>query len=70
LEPPCDYVGVLISSDLYREIEKNIEGKGFSSVQDFVNYAVHIALGKRAENEFTEEDSEAVTARLKALGYI
>jgi Arc/MetJ-type ribon-helix-helix transcriptional regulator len=64
-------VSVKINRDLYNEIAKNIENKesSFSSVEEFVNYAVQMAIGKKTE-AFTEEDTEAVTARLKALGYV
>jgi Arc/MetJ-type ribon-helix-helix transcriptional regulator len=60
---------ILIDTDVYEQIRENIKGKGFSSVDDFVNYTLRVAIGKPSE-ELPKEDVEAVTARLKALGYL
>ena len=60
---------VNLDEDLYQSIQKAITGKGFASVDDFVNYVLRIAVGKQKE-ELGQEDTEAITARLKALGYI
>jgi Arc/MetJ-type ribon-helix-helix transcriptional regulator len=60
---------VNLDEDLYQSIQKAISGKGFVSVDDFVNYVLRIAVGKQKE-ELDQEDTEAITARLKALGYI
>jgi Arc/MetJ-type ribon-helix-helix transcriptional regulator len=62
-------VSVLISSGLYDEIQQKIEGTGFSSVDDYINYLLQSSLGKKSE-DLSAEDTEVVTARLKALGYI
>ena len=60
-----------ISSEIYEEIKQKILGgeSGFSSIEDYVNYTLRVALGKKTE-ALSEEDTEAVTSRLKALGYI
>jgi len=60
---------VNLDEDLYQSIQKAITGKGFASVDDFVNYVLRIAVGKQKE-ELDQQDTEAITARLKALGYI
>jgi len=60
---------VNLDEDLYQSIQKAITGKGFATVDDFVNYVLRIAVGKQKE-ELDQEDTEAITARLKALGYI
>jgi len=60
---------VKIDEDLFNSITEAIKGKGFSSVDDFVNYALRIAIGKKGE-ALNQQDTEAITARLKALGYI
>jgi len=62
-------VSVLISSELYDELLKKIQGTGFSSVDDYVNYLLQTSVGKKSE-VLSTEDTEVVTARLKALGYI
>jgi hypothetical protein len=67
--PPEKKYAVNLDEDLYKSIEKAITGKGFAKVDDFVNYVLRIAVGKQRE-ELDEEDTEAITSRLKALGYI
>ena len=62
-------VPVNIDQDLFNMISKSISGKGFSTVDDFVNYVLRIAIGKD-QGELSEEDTSAITDRLKALGYI
>jgi len=60
---------VNLDEDLYQALEEMIQGKGFETVEDFVNYVLRITVGKRSI-ELGKEDTEAITARLKALGYI
>lgn len=62
-------VSVLISSEIYDEFQKKIAGTGFSTVDDYINYLLQSSIGKRSE-DLSAEDTEVVTARLKALGYI
>jgi hypothetical protein len=62
-------VSILISSEIYAEFQKKIAGTGFSSVDDYINYILQSSLGKKSE-DLSAEDTEVVTARLKALGYI
>ena len=73
-------VPLLISEELYKELEDSLSESGFSSVEDFASYALRIALGKRnakttgveqaRTQELSDEESEIVTGKLKALGYI
>ncbi|MDA4129587.1 MAG: CopG family transcriptional regulator [Thaumarchaeota archaeon] len=58
-----------LDEDLYQSIKEIIKGKGFAAVDDYVNYVLRISIGKQKE-AFDQEDTEAITARLKALGYI
>ena len=60
---------VNLDEDLYRSLEETIQGKEFKTVDDFVNYVLRIAVGKK-KTELSQEDTEAITARLRALGYI
>jgi Arc/MetJ-type ribon-helix-helix transcriptional regulator len=64
-----DKVNVSIPLDLHRLLSKQIEGKGFATVDDYVVYVLHLAVGKNKE-ELSKDDEEKVTARLRALGYI
>ena len=54
---------------LYVLLKKAIIGRGFATVDDFVNYVMRIAVGKE-HVELDEEDTTIITARLKALGYL
>lgn len=61
-------VSIQIPLDLYRKIEKKIEGTSFPSVEDYII--------QRLENEFpaepvyTKEEEELIKERLRKLGYI
>ena len=66
-------VSVSIPSELYEKLEEIIKTTGFSSVDDYVNYVLRTKIGKNEQDDkegLSEEDSEVVTSRLKALGYI
>ena len=62
-------IAVMIESDLFHNLEEMIKGSGFSSVEDYVNYVLRTQAGKKSE-ALTREDTEVITSRLKALGYI
>ncbi len=62
-------VPVNMDEDLYVLLKKAIIGRGFATVDDFVNYVMRIAVGKE-HVELDEEDTTIITARLKALGYL
>lgn len=62
-------IAVTIDSELYQQLQKMIEGTGFSSVDDYVVYLLRSHIGKKSEG-LSEEDTEAVTSRLKSLGYL
>jgi metal-responsive CopG/Arc/MetJ family transcriptional regulator len=62
-------VAVMIESDLYEELQKIVKNSGFASVDDYIAYVLRSQVGKKSE-ELSIEDTEAVTSRLKALGYI
>ena len=38
---------VNLDEDLYRSLEGTIQGKGFKTVDDFVNYVLRVAVGKK-----------------------
>jgi hypothetical protein len=46
-----------------------MEGKSFSSVDDYVAYVLRITFGK-GEESFSDQDTQKVEERLRALGYI
>jgi len=69
LDSKDEKVSVMISSELYHEFQKKIEGTGFSSVDDYINFILLSSIGKKSE-DLSNEDSEIITARLKTLGYL
>jgi hypothetical protein len=62
-------VAVMIPEDLFDDISKSIQNKGFSKVDDFVSYVLRIVVGKRA-SDFQKEDDEVIMRQLKGLGYV
>jgi Arc/MetJ-type ribon-helix-helix transcriptional regulator len=62
-------VSVSIPADLHAQIKKSIEGKGFSTVDDFVTYVLRVTMGKQLVKPESADDG-AVVDQLKALGYI
>jgi hypothetical protein len=69
LSEPSDDVAVRIPKELHDEITKSLQGKGFSTVDEFVVYVLRVTMGKPAE-DLDKEDTKTVTERLKRLGYI
>jgi hypothetical protein len=60
---------VLIPQDLYDLVRKLIEGKGFSTVDDYVTFVLRVNMGKKSSSN-KQVDDENVMKQLKALGYI
>jgi Arc/MetJ-type ribon-helix-helix transcriptional regulator len=70
-EEKSNKIPVMIPADLYEKLQEIIANGGFSSVDDYVNYVLRTKIGKEEEKQdLTEEETEVVTSRLKALGYI
>jgi hypothetical protein len=69
LSETSDDVVVHIPKELHGEITKSLKGKGFSTVDEFVVYVLRVTMGKQSA-DLEEEDTKAVTERLKRLGYI
>ena len=62
---------VSIQESLYEKIEERVEGTGFESVEEYVDYVLReVVSEEEEEEEFSEEDEEKVRERLKALGYM
>jgi Arc/MetJ-type ribon-helix-helix transcriptional regulator len=66
---PQKKIAVMIPEDLHRQIKLLIQGKNFSTVDDFVTYTLRISVGKVAEKGEVEDDA-IIKERLKALGYL
>ncbi len=65
-------VSIPIRKDLYEKAKKFVEEEGgFSSVEEFIEYVIEQALELEESGlEFTEEDQEKISKRLKDLGYM
>jgi Arc/MetJ-type ribon-helix-helix transcriptional regulator len=65
-------VAVKIPEELYRRIQEEIKNTGFSTVDDYITYFLHIKLGKKntKTESTTKEDDEKVVDQLKSLGYL
>lgn len=63
---------ISIKESLYKKIEGRVEGTGFESVEDYVDYVLRevVEEEEEEEEEFSEEDEEKVKERLRALGYM
>jgi len=61
-----------IPETLYEAIEERIQSEDFSTVSDFVIYAVRRVLSELREHQesLSEEEKEKIQERLKALGYL
>jgi len=58
---------VEIKNEIEEKIKEKIEGTGFKNAEEYINYILRDLL---FEEDFTEEDTEKVKERLKALGYM
>jgi len=66
-------VTLKIPHELYVALHGMIDGTGFSSVNEFVVFAMRmIAKGGKLkeDSKFTQEDIDRVKKRLEELGYI
>jgi len=66
-------VTIKIPRELYKKLKDIIKDTGFSSVTEFIVYAMrNIASGGRLKgrNQLTEEEIRKVRERLRKLGYI
>jgi Arc/MetJ-type ribon-helix-helix transcriptional regulator len=66
-------VTIKIPRELYKKLKDIIKDTGFSSVTEFIVYAMrNIASGGKLkdEDQLTEEEIRKVRERLRKLGYI
>lgn len=65
-------VTVKIPRPLYRKIQQVVDGSGFNSPTDFVVYVLRDLMGEAEEHqkEFTQDELDQVTRKLKNLGYL
>lgn len=70
---PKEKVTIKIPRPLYDQLKELIKNTGFSSVNEFIVYAMRdIVSGGRLESpdEFSREEINIIKERLRKLGYI
>ena len=68
-----DRVTIKIPGKLYQKLTQMTEGAGFSSVTEFVVFAMGNLASSgaiRGEDKLTEEEVTAIRERLRRLGYL
>lgn len=64
-----DKVTIKIPRPLYKNLQKIIEGTGFSSVTEFATFVLRDIASGRTE-ELSSEEISKIKEKLKKLGYI
>ena len=61
---------IRLPENLIREIQANIEGTSFKSVEDFVETLVMQRFHELEQPTYTAEEEEIIKERLRKLGYL
>jgi len=63
---------VLLSAELYNQIEERVKAANFGSVEEYVTFVLEEVVKEEQESEgaFSKEEEEEVKRRLKGLGYL
>ena len=61
---------IRLPENLIREIQANIEGTSFESVEDFIETLVMQRFNELEQPVYTAEEEEIIKERLRKLGYI
>jgi len=68
-----DKVTIKIPKELYENLQKMIEGTGFSSSTEFIVFVMRtlVSTGRlKEEDNLTEQEVQIIKERLKRLGYL
>ncbi|MCZ7355398.1 MAG: ribbon-helix-helix protein, CopG family [Candidatus Methanoperedens sp.] len=68
-----DKVTIKIPKELYENLQKMIEGTGFSSTTEFIVFVMRTmaSTGRlKEEDKLTEQEVQVIRDRLKKLGYL
>ncbi|MBU3968487.1 MAG: ribbon-helix-helix domain-containing protein [Euryarchaeota archaeon] len=68
-----DKVTIKIPKELYENLQKMIEGTGFSSSTEFIVFVMRTLAstgGLKEEDNLTEQEVQIIKERLKRLGYL
>jgi len=61
---------IRLPENLIREIQANIKGTSFKSVEDFIETLVMQRFHELEQPTYTEEEEEIIKERLRKLGYL
>ena len=61
---------IRLPENLIREIQANIEGTSFESVEDFIETLVMQRFHELEQPVYTAEEEEIIKKRLRKLGYL
>ena len=64
------YTTITIPAPLFDKLTEEIRGTGFSSVSDYVTFVLRELVAEIREKGGKKGERDAVTAKLKALGYM
>jgi hypothetical protein len=59
-----------IPTELAEQLQRRIEGSGFSTIDEFAAFVLARLLEEPATEPFSEEEERRVRERLRSLGYI
>ncbi len=68
-----DKVTIKIPKELYENLQKMIEGTGFSSTTEFIVFVMRTMASTgvlKEEDKLTEQEVQIIKERLKRLGYL
>ncbi len=68
-----DKVTIKIPRELYENLQKMIEGTGFSSTSEFIVFVMRTlaSTGRiKEDDKLTEQEVQVIKERLKRLGYL
>jgi metal-responsive CopG/Arc/MetJ family transcriptional regulator len=68
-----DKVTIKIPKELYENLQKMIEGTGFSSSTELIVFVMRtlVSTGRlKEEDKLTEQEVQIIKERLKRLGYL
>ncbi len=64
-----EFTSVSIPTQLFKKVEKHVEGTGFPSVSSYVAFILRTLLSEKG-NKKADYEIETVKSRLKELGYL
>lgn len=64
-----EFTSVSIPTQLFKKVEKHVEGTGFPSVSSYVAFILRMVISEKG-NSKADYEAEIIKKRLRELGYI